>query len=63
MTCENIMLKERGFSDFCRDHGITERDALNRLQEAGVISDHCVTAADIADADMPKALKWLVENK
>jgi len=33
---------------------------LNALQSAGVISDNCVTWADVADADRPAAWRFLM---
>ena len=32
---------------------------LNALQDAGIISDNCVTCADIAPCDWIKAIEWL----
>ncbi len=32
---------------------------LNLLDDAGLISNHCVTIQDIADVDAVKALDWL----
>lgn len=36
---------------------------LNRLDEAGLISNHCVRAMDVADADCKRAVKWLKEKE
>lgn len=33
--------------------------ALEMLQDAGVISDNCITIRDIAHADIPKAMAYL----
>jgi hypothetical protein len=36
---------------------------MNALQDAGIISDNCVTWADVADVDKERALKWLAVHK
>lgn len=36
---------------------------LNLLDEAGLISNHCVRAMDVADVDCKRAVKWLKERK
>ncbi len=33
--------------------------AMNALQECGIVSDNAVTAADVADADFPAAREFL----
>ena len=38
---------------------IDPTDAMNRLQEAGIVSDNCVTAADVAEADCERAVEFL----
>lgn len=38
---------------------LTENDALTLLQEARIISDHCLRTADIAAADLPRAVEFL----
>lgn len=38
---------------------LNEREAMNALQECGIVSDNCVTAADVADADFPAAREFL----
>ena len=40
--------------------GLTERAALNHLQDAGVISDLVVTVEDIATADLDRATRHFV---
>jgi len=35
--------------------------ALDLLQGAGIVSDHCISIGDIAKADQPRALAWLVD--
>jgi len=42
--------------------GLSEVEAMNRLQNNGVISDNCVTIDDIADADMDAVMKYLLRN-
>lgn len=42
--------------------GITETEAMNALQDAGIISDNCGFLADIADADIQTAAAWLTRN-
>lgn len=32
---------------------------MNQLQDAGVISDNCVTFADVAEPDRSRALDWI----
>lgn len=41
------------------DCGMSEVDAMNLLQDQGVISDLCVWVADVAEADIPKAIHLL----
>jgi hypothetical protein len=33
--------------------------AMNLLQDQGVISDNCISLADVADADAPAAIAFL----
>ena len=35
---------------------------LNALQDAGIISDLCVTGEDIANVDWLRAIEWLEQN-
>lgn len=35
--------------------------AMNLLQDFGVISDNCINATDIAQADIPAAVKFISE--
>jgi len=37
----------------------TECDILNRAQDEGIISDNCVSMADVCDADADKLTKHL----
>lgn len=43
--------------DYIAHQGIDATHALNLLQDAGVISDLCVTVEDVGDAG--KAVSWL----
>jgi hypothetical protein len=38
---------------------LDEVEAMNRLQEHGIISDNCILAADVADADCEAAITFL----
>jgi len=40
----------------------TERAIMNELQEAGIVSDNAVYAADVCDGDAEKAAEWLKDN-
>ena len=40
----------------------TERAIMNELHEAGIISDNCVWARDVANGDADKAVAWLKDN-
>lgn len=45
---------------------LTELDhvtALNKLTDAGIISDHVVTTQDIAEPDATRARDWLAEQE
>lgn len=41
------------------DCGLSEAQGMNKLQEAGVISDLCVWVADVAESDVPNAVNYL----
>ena len=44
--------------------GLDETKVLNALQGyAGLISDNCVTAADVAGKDCFVACSWVLENQ
>ena len=43
-------------TDHLRATGWNETEAMNLLQDHGVVSDNCVTAADVAEADTEKAI-------
>lgn len=36
---------------------------MNRLQGAGVISDNCITAQDVAAVDCLVAITWLLKHQ
>ena len=36
-------------------------EAMNRLQEGGIISDNCIAISDIPESDLDKAAKFLFE--
>jgi hypothetical protein len=42
---------------YLEKHRISETRAMNALQNHGVISDNCVTAAEVGDTG--KAIMWL----
>lgn len=46
--------------DYLAATSLDETRAMNELQEHGVISDNCVTAADVGDSG--KAVAWLDLN-
>jgi hypothetical protein len=37
-----------------KDNDLNETEVLNELQDNGIISDLCVSAADVADCDVEK---------
>lgn len=46
--------------DYLAATGLDESQAMNELQEHGVISDNCVTAGEVGDSG--KAVAWLDLN-
>lgn len=48
--------------NFIRAHRLKPSDVMNRLQDAGIVSDNCVTVADVADGDQTAAVEWLTQN-
>jgi hypothetical protein len=48
--------------NFIRAHRLKPSEVMNLLQDAAVISDNCVTVADVAEADQTKAVEWLKLN-
>jgi hypothetical protein len=49
------------FLDWLIDHQTrwTETDAMNVLQDAGIISDNCIDASDVPDCDCKAAVAYL----
>ena len=45
---------------FIKKNGLDEIKTLNLLQNNGIISDNCVTAADVADMNFPAVEKFLL---
>ena len=43
----------------CAAMDMTAVQAMNLLQNNGVVSDNCITHEDIADVDCPKAIEFL----
>jgi hypothetical protein len=48
---------------FCRDLKISEREAMDALQEAAIISDNCTKLADVFGQDQWRAINYLGKNK
>ncbi len=48
-------------AETCRDFGLSEIDAMNILQDAGVVSDNAVNLEDVHENDVPQAIKYLEE--
>ena len=48
--------------NFIRAHRLKPSEVMNRLQGAGIVSDNCVTVADVAEADQIAAVEWLSQN-
>lgn len=53
------LLNETSLTIFIRRAGLNEVKALNALTEAGLISDLCVNAADVASCDCFAACLFL----
>lgn len=49
--------------NFVSNNRIDPVETMNRLQGAGVVSDLCVTLADVAPADCAAAVAWLLKNQ
>lgn len=45
--------------DYLAGVGADEAKAMDALQDAGIISDNCVWARDVAEADCPAAVEFL----
>lgn len=48
---------------FCRDLKIPEREAMDALQDAAIISDNCTKLADVGGQDQWRAINFLGKNK
>jgi hypothetical protein len=46
--------------DYLASTGLDETQAMNEIQEHGIISDNCVTAAEVGDSG--KAVAWLANH-
>ena len=44
---------------FLTINGLDAVDAMNRMQNLGLVSDNCIVPADVAVADIPKAIQAL----
>lgn len=47
---------------FVAECGLDPIEVLNDLQEDWIVSDNCVTLADVAECDATRAMKWLDEK-
>lgn len=45
--------------DHIRKHRLQARKVMDQLQDAGKVSDECVTPSDVAPSDAIKAVKFL----
>jgi len=48
--------------NFIRASRLKPSEVMNRLQDAGIVADNCVTVADVAEVDQTKAVEWLKLN-
>ena len=46
-------------TEYLRANSLSETDAMNQLQDEGIVSDNCVTAEDVAAKDCPAAVGFL----
>jgi hypothetical protein len=51
----------KSLRDYLSANGIDEVQAMNMLQEHGIISDECVAPEDVVDSG--KALTWLHDRR
>jgi len=51
-------MKKNSLQHYIEKNKLNEVETMNLLQDHGIISDNCVTAAEVADAG--KAISWLV---
>jgi len=47
---------------FISSIGLDPIKAMNELQDAGIVSDNCVTTEDVGRPDVFRAMKWLDEK-
>lgn len=47
---------------YIQKHGLDPVATMNRLTDAGIISDNCVNASDVASIDCFHACLWLQKN-
>lgn len=47
---------------YISEHDLNSVDTLNRLQDAGIISDHAVLAEDVNETDAARAIAFLKEH-
>ena len=45
--------------EYIKSNGLSEVEAMNALQDHGLISDCCVNARDVATVDTPRAIEFL----
>jgi hypothetical protein len=50
-------LKKNSLQHYIEKNKLNEVETMNLLQDHGIISDNCVTAADVVDTG--KAIAWL----
>lgn len=48
-----------GLEQWLFDEWVGEEEAMDSLQKNGIVSDNCVSAADVADADIDRAIEFL----
>jgi hypothetical protein len=53
-------MKTNSLQDYLAATGLDERQAMNELQEHGVISDNCIDACEVSDSG--KAVSWLAHH-
>jgi len=47
---------------FLGTHKLDEAQAMNQLQQNGIVSDECVTAKDVSEADQMDAVSFLFSH-
>ena len=52
-----------GLQIYIHKNGLNERDVMNKLNDAAVISDNCISAADVCTGDAQTAIAWLEREK